>query len=387
MPPEIAQQPVAMDRLQRANELLRLYGEAVRHFFKLRTTLVSPMFNLPGRLVLGSYCYYEHLPALLEELLKIASPEDIGRSMRRLAARPNAIHLHSLMLGFFNGREQAILRGTARSEDPSQIMRLIDFWDRVARTSRSDGMRIPDENNFSLPSLSDADAASLAAQLPPNPSAEMKAKLRKMTATLELYTFILNGEARIGAFHHGPYRLDNGDVLIVKELTGFRDIFYPWQRSTPLLPVDGVVRVRRYRGLQARIFSLGGIMTDPNDEESCLIAEQVLAVAGNQLRAVLLDEAVDLTARAAESQMALYRVMMEWDDRYRVAYGAELYGNILKLMAEPFKEVETFGEKIRTAFAASVERHLDGLVTGAEPPLVLQHIAKTGGPVYTPLRA
>ncbi len=386
MPPEIAQPGVLETRLRRANELLRLYGEAVRHFFKLRTTIVSPMFNLPGRLVLGSYCYYEQLPTLLEELLKIASPEEIGRSMRRLAARPNAIHLHSLMLGFFNGREQAILRGTARPDDPAQIMRVIDFWDCAARTSRADGLRIPDENNFSMPSLNETDAASLAAELPPNPPAETKAKLRKMMATLELYTFILNGEARIGAFHHGPYRLENGDVLLVKELTGFRDTFYPWQRNVPALPVDGVVRVRRYRGLQARIFLLGGVTTEPKDEESCLIAEQVLAVAGNQLRPFPLDAAVDLTARAAESQMALYRIMMEWDDRYRVAYGAELYGNILRLMAEPFKDADAFGNKVRALFAPCVEKHLDDLVSGAEPPLVLQHIAKTDGPIYTPIR-
>ena len=46
------------------NQSITLFGESVKHFFRdqQRSAMTSPMFNLPGRLVLGSYCYYENLP-------------------------------------------------------------------------------------------------------------------------------------------------------------------------------------------------------------------------------------------------------------------------------------------------------------------------------------
>ncbi|MBZ5703211.1 MAG: hypothetical protein LAN84_15360 [Acidobacteriia bacterium] len=379
--------PAGQDRVARANALLRLYGESIRHFFRAqqRSTMASPMFNLPGRLILGSYCYYEQLPALLAELERMTTGEEIGKGMRRIGARPNAIHLHSLLLGYFNGREQALLRGTARPDNAGEIAHLLEFWERTARASRTDGCCLPDEAEWSMPSLPASEAEALAGRLGDVQEHAAHQKLRRMMATLELYTFILNGEARVGVFHHGPYRVANGDVLLVKELTGFRDDYYPWQRSVAALPVDGVVRVRQYRGLQARIVLMGSLTTEPRDEEQCLAAEGVFALQGRQMRPIAAEEAAALGAQAAELQMQLYRIMMEWDARYRIAYGAELYGNLLRFFAEPCGRQQEFAASIREKFRASVERHLDELA-GGEPPLVLQHIAKTAGPIYTPLQ-
>jgi len=375
------------ERIAHANEQLRVYGESVRHFFRSqqRSAMASPMFNLPGRLVLGSYCYYEHLPALLAELERMTSAEEAGKGMRRLGARPNAIHLHSLMLGFFNGREQSILRGTARPDDAAEIAHVLEFWETASRASRADALRLPDEAAWTMPSLSPEEAAALASQLRGIEDQDSRRKLRRMMATLELYTFILNGEARVGVFHHGPYRLTNGDVLVVKELTGFRDDYYPWQRSLAPLPVDGVVRARRYRGLHARIVLMGSLTTEPRDEEQAIVAEQVFALESGKLRPLLAEESVELAALAAEAQMKLYGIVMEWDERYRVEYGAELYGNLLRIFAEPCGRQAEFGTRVRDSFRESVARHSGDLTSGAEPPLILQHIANTEGPIYTPI--
>ncbi|MBZ5526862.1 MAG: hypothetical protein LAN71_03035 [Acidobacteriia bacterium] len=377
----------SMERIAHANDQLRVYGESVRHFFRSqqRSTMASPMFNLPGRLILGSYCYYEQLPALLAELERMTSAHAAGQGMRRIGARPNAIHLHSLMLGYFNGREQAILRGTARPDDAEEIAHVVEFWETAARASRADAQRLPDEAGWTMPSLAAEEAEALAGQLRGIEDQEARRKLRRMMATLELYTFILNGEARVGVFHHGPYRLANGDMLVVKELTGFRDNYYPWQRSLAPLPVDGVVRARRYRGLEARIVLMGSLTTEPRDEEQAIIAERVFALEGGKLRPLQAAESVALAAQAAEAQMKLYGIMMEWDERYRVEYGAELYGNLLRIFAEPCGRQAEFGAQVRKRFRDSVARHAEDLVSGAEPPLILQHIAKTEGPIYTPI--
>ncbi|MCH8862847.1 MAG: hypothetical protein IID51_10095, partial [Proteobacteria bacterium] len=46
---------------------------------------------------------------------------------------------------------------------------------------------------------------------------------------------------------------------------------------------------------------------------------------------------------------------------------------------------DQYGKTIRGRFAESVERHVDDLLSGRQTPRVLEHIAKTDGPIFAPL--
>ena len=374
--------------LEALNGYLHDYGESVRRFFReqQRSAMISPLFNLPGRLILGSYCYYENLRPLLLELLRHATPEAIGRDMRKLGSRANSIHLNSLMLGYFNGREQLRLLGKQPQDDVDELALILDFWARAAKSYRSDGHHLPDDADFTMPVLSKPDVEALTAQLRGSWSEDTKNKIRRMMATLELYTFILNGEARIGVFHHGPYALANGDVLVVKELIGLRENFFPWAHTDARPGCDAVARVIRLRGVQAKIVLMGSLTTVPSSAEENIVAQAVLRLDGPEIRPVSPEEMDAITEAAAAAQLELYRRMIDWDDRYRVEYGAELYACILNTFAQGLP-LSDFADSIRQNFRRSIDRHLDDLFTGREAPVVLTHIAKTDGSIYSPIVA
>jgi hypothetical protein len=374
--------------LETLNGYLHDYGESVRRFFReqQRSAMISPLFNLPCRLILGSYCYYENLRPLLLELLQHATPEAIGRDMRRLGSRANSIHLNSLMLGYFNGREQLRLLGQQPQDDVDELALILDFWARAAKSYRSDGRHLPDDADFTMPVLSRPDVEDLTARLRGSWPEDIKNKIRRMMATLELYTFILNGEARIGAFHHGPYALANGDVLVVKELIGLRENFFPWAHTDARPGCDAVARVMRLRGVQAKIVLMGSLTTVPSAYEENIVAQAVLRVDGGEIRPVSPEEMDAITEAAAAAQLEIYRRMIDWDDRYRVEYGAELYACILNTFAQGLP-LSDFADSIRQNFRSSIDRHLDDLFTGREAPVVLTHIAKTDGPIYSPIVA
>lgn len=374
--------------LETLNGYLHDYGESVRRFFReqQRSAMISPLFNLPCRLILGSYCYYENLRPLLLELLQHATPEAIGRDMRRLGSRANSIHLNSLMLGYFNGREQLRLLGQQPQDNVDELALILDFWARAAKSYRSDGRHLPDDADFTMPVLSRPDVEDLTARLGGSWPEDIKNKIRRMMATLELYTFILNGEARIGAFHHGPYALANGDVLVVKELIGLRENFFPWAHTDARPGCDAVARVMRLRGVQAKIVLMGSLTTVPSAYEENIVAQAVLRVDGGEIRPVSPEEMDAITEAAAAAQLELYRRMIDWDDRYRVEYGAELYACILNTFAQGLP-LSDFADSIRQNFRSSIDRHLDDLFTGREAPVVLTHIAKTDGPIYSPIVA
>jgi hypothetical protein len=376
---------VETGQIGQLNHGLHEYGESVRRFFReqQRSSMVSPLFNIPGRMVLGAYCYYENLGPLLRFIRSLESPETIARRMKRPCSLPNSINIHSLMLGYFNGREQSRLLGRPLNDNVEEIAALLDFWARVTSVYHEEGVHLPDGAAFRMPVLPRAAVEGVAATLR-QPSAAEQHAIRRMMATLELFTFILNGESRIGVFHHGPYLVGDGDVLVYKEMLGLQEDFYSWATPDVCLPVPGIARVMRLRGIQVKIVHMGSMTSEPTNYQERIVAEELFACEDGTLRPLQAEEFASITQAAANAQMELYRRMIGWDDRYRVAYGAELYGQILGRFAPPGHEQE-FRAMIRKSFAASVAKHADDLAGGKEPPLILQHIASTDGPIYTPV--
>jgi len=380
-------QTIAGKDLQETNRHIHLFGESVKHFFRdqQRSSMTSPMFNLPGRLVLGSHCYYENLPTLLNTIRGYASGETIGRDMKKLCSRPNYVHLNSLVLGYLVGREQARLTGRMTSDDAEEVVSVMDFWSSVARSYRNDGLLLPDQADFTIPILGQSLLADLESRLREDLTASHKRRVRRMLATLELYTFILHGEARVGVFHHGPYMLENGDAIVVRELIGLRENFYPWVQRRTQPQYDNLAWVIRVRDVAAKIVLFGSLTTQPTDFAADIVAEELFVVENGAYRPLPTGEIMGLTDTAGDAQLELYRRIIEWDDRYRIAYGADLYACLLKNFADQLGFGNTFGQQVRECFNQSIERHLEDLHSGREQPLVLQHIATTDGPIFSPL--
>jgi len=369
------------------NRSIALFGESVKHFFRdqQRSAMTSPMFNLPGRLVLGSHCYYENLPQLLSAIQSHASEEEIGRGMKRLCTRPNYVHLNSLALGFLVGREQARLSGAEIVNDGDKVASVMQFWSRVSRSYRNDGHLLPDEADFTVPFLPAETISDLNDRLPGDDPDKLRRQIHRLVATLELYTFILHGEARVGVCHHGPYPLAGGDTLVIKELVGLREDFYPWAQLQVRLPYDNIACVMRFRDVRSKIVLFGTLTTEPRDYAQSIIAEALFVVEDGVYRPLPADEIPKITQIAADAQLELYLRVIDWNERYRIEYGADLYGYLLKSFADQLGFGTAFGHRIRACFGDSVERHLDDLYNGSERPLVLEHIATTQGPVFSPL--
>lgn len=366
------------------DQAIARFGESVKHFFRgqKRSEMTSPLFNLPGRLLLGSYCYYENLPPLLDEIAAAAQPEDIGHAMKRLCMRPNYVHLNSLALGYLVGREQTRLTGGCVRHDADRTAAVMEFWSGTARAYRNDGRLLPEQTGQTVPVLTPAAVSELAGQLL---GEGMHRQVHRMVATVELYTFIFHGEARVGVFHHGPYPLDGGDTLVVKELVGLGDRFYGWARQETRLPCSDLACVMRLRGVRSRIDLFGALTTEPADYADRIVDEALFAAVDGGYRLLPADMVPAMTQAAGDAQLELYRRALEWDEAQRIRHGAELYGYLLKCFGDIAGLGEAFSETIRSRFAESVGRHLEALRSGAEQALVLRHIADTPGPLFAPL--
>ena len=368
--------------------LIARYGAGTRDFFAAGhpPDLMSPLFNMPARLVVGSHCYFEHAPDLLRRAAAAVPADELGRRARTLGHRPNAVGVNSLMLGYLNGREQRrLLAGTAADEPlPEEryddTADLVAFW-RDFTAAYLDGDRLMScELGYRMPVLSEADARTAAAETVPVGEGGDRTAVRRMMAVVQLYTFIQNGEARVGSFAHGPYPLDDGTVLVAKELVGLRDRFIDLGvEERPHL--DTVVRLMRVRGVAARLDLFGSLSTEPFEIEDAIVADAVLTVEDGAVRPLAGDEVERLTASAGGAQVRAYERAARWSTDDRIAYGADLYASLILTITRAAGLDLT--DEVRERFRGTAARVVPGLRDGDERPLVLAHIASDAPEVYS----
>ena len=368
-------------------EWIARYGRDVRAFFHAnqRASLISPLFNVPGRLVVGSHCYLDHAAWVLRRTLGAATPEELGRRMRAVCRRPNYVALNAIMLGYLNGREQRrLLAGLDAAaplpgESAADTALVVETWRRIGEAYAEDGALLPSERGPALRILPAEDVAALAALARP-PEAAGRVRVSRAMAITELYTFILNGEARVGVFNHGPYDLGGGEALLVKELVGLDDRFLPW--DLPARPaLANVARVMRVRGLSATVDLFGSLVTEPFEYADRIVGEAVVTAGHDGVRPVPADELAAVAEAAGTAQIAMYEQATGWSQERQVAYGADLYASLLA--GFPRLAGLDLDAEIRERFAATAERVVPGLCSGEEPPLVLGRLGATDGDLYS----
>jgi len=378
---------VTPDELRR---LIARYGAGTRDFFRAGhpPDLMSPLFNMPARLVVGSHCYFEHAPAILRRVAAAVPPAELGRRAKALGHRPNAVGINSLMLGYLNGREQRRLLAGLGPAEPLPEERyedtetLVGFWRAFMEAYlEDDGGLMTCEIGYRLPVLSDADARAAAAATVPAEGGERTA-VRRMMAVTQLYTFIQNGESRVGSYAHGPYPQDDGTTLLVKELVGLRDRFIDLGvDERPHL--DTVVRLMRVRGVTARFDQFGSLSTEPFEIEDAIVADALVTVEDGGVRPLDAGEVERLTESAGTAQVRAYERAAAWSTDYRIGYGADLYASLLLTISAAAGLDLT--DEVRARFRETAARVVPGLREGAERPLVLAHIGSDDPDVYSPV--
>jgi len=372
------------------NRHIRIVSEGLKAFMRAerRALLRSVLFDVPRRSSLGWECLYRTAYPLLRDLTSVLTPEEIGRRMKRLCARPNFLTVSILICGYLGGRQQCILDAGVKpgepfpEDDPEQIGFLVDFWRRVCRVYRDAEGLLPDEREGTMRILPAEAIAALGDHLiEVDPSTF--ARVRRMAATLELYAFILHGEQRDGLFAHGPYAMGD-EVLIVREFTDLQNTYLPWARTRVRNRYPNVALVLALRGGAARFDLFGGVHLEPPDYENRVRACALLTVGDDgRVRAVPWEEIAEIERCAADAQAELYRAALSWSPRFRIEYGLHLFANHMKTFFD-IAGVEA-GERIRRAFEEAAAPFLRRLLEDPEPPSIWRFMATTEGEFFSPV--
>lgn len=180
-------------------------------------------------------------PGVVRRLLRRTTPEEIARQGRRLGngIPPLALWLFGYL--FLIGREILIdLEELHPTGCADQVALVLDFWRRLAFAYRGDGHLDNSEAGATNLMLPPSVVEQLYKALIPTDSG-IRRQVRHLFATLEEYAFLLHAEGRLGVADSGPYPLNVGRVLIVREFFDLRALHYPWHEVVAEFPYHSCV--------------------------------------------------------------------------------------------------------------------------------------------------
>ncbi len=379
--------------VERVNREIAIFEKYFRRFFRGedRSNLQSALFNVPGRLVAGCCADYENMAAVFRHLLTTASAEQIGRRMKQTASRPGIFQITCLLVSYLIGRQQEILlrHGEGLSYSDEKHLEEMDLLFEAGRTilsaARNDGAHFPGESRDEMPLLDDAAQHTLVHQLS-EPSLQDLSWRRRPWATLTAYNFLLHGEMRDGIFNHGPYDLGGGHCLLVRELTELHNDYFPWSTNIRKLPA-GFVRAMILKDVECRFDVLGGVATQPQVFEDRIVLDGLFEISKGRL--VPTDESATrkILEVVSENSRVLYEEFCGWEESRKLRYGTLLHANFLRGFWELIPGISAHGLARSTivGYERSGEAHFSEL-SSRRIPLVMEHIANTTGPIFSPLR-
>jgi hypothetical protein len=374
------------------DEVIAAWGAAQSETMRneSRASLASDLFDIRGRTWVGFECYYEAAAPLLQELVsRSVPPEEIGRRMKVPGSRPYYLQLFLLMSNYLGSREERVLQhGTAPDmSDPAayeQLRVLVEFFTRTTMAYRNDGAIVPGPPENDQRILGEAWVARCVELL--GPPTELEA-IKRMSAMLSLYSFMLHGEQRDGQFDHGPYPGPDGTQIIVREFNDLRNTYLPWSEREARLPYSNVCVAYACRGASMRFTIFATATTSPADLAPHVEGVAAFARVGEELHRLDAAEMATIATLAQQLQLAIYRRVVRWDAIERSRYGLYLYANSLApfltvagcddLVADMTSRFEEIGNRVACELTETGRR-----------PLVLDYFGVPGdGPLFTPPRS
>jgi hypothetical protein len=335
-----------------AQALLDRFGQGIAAFLDRagKANHTSNIFDLRRRTLIGCYGYFDHLPWALGVLDEITTPAALGAGGRGVCGAPNGPQIHGLLWGYLLGRENELGLGRPGG-DPADLATVLRWWEGMTRAYRGDSALVPLEAGHAQPAASDEwigevlDTQGRAiAELP---------QLSRLTAGLQLYNFILNGEQRGTAYFHGPYRTPNGGTVVVQEFTRLRDSELPWRPDPPALAFDSVAALIEVEG---------------------------------EPRALTDAETAELIQTSLAAQAPLFREMVAWKPEYKVAYGAYHYLDFLVIFLRAAGASDAVVAEARERFQQTLSARLTEVVEAEQLP-VWDRFFSRPQPLFSPLGA
>ena len=350
------------------NSWLAAINPVTSHLIAERTSYSSQLIPVTPYVTVSCIEAFLRYPEAVATIAAAMPPEEIGAAARRPGCQVDSVFLWGIANFFLIGRNvMAMVDPTLDSVERTRTV--LDFWARASHAYRGG------------PHLHAAEVGNCVDVLPPEMVAHLAAgatrvdderrdRIRRANATLINHLFLLYFDTRVGHADTGPYRLEDGRTLIVRDFYRLGESDFSWsgvaagvphRNLTAALVLDPQVEVS--------ITDYGTTISSPEDYLEHLNGFGLYTTDGvvpGGLPVPLSDQELEATAAAAKvAQRKHYRDIVAMDRDERIACGAYVYFTFLR----PFAEIAGVADEIDWTCPRDIPADLYPLVTAdMEPP-------------------
>ena len=121
------------------NDWIRYHSEISYQLTMERTALESALIPVSAYIVIACVECYRRYPEIIDEINRVATPEDLGRAGHRLTTQIDPVHLWAIPNFFLIGRKVLGSAGMLDPvEDERRLATVFEFWARAAAAYRFD---------------------------------------------------------------------------------------------------------------------------------------------------------------------------------------------------------------------------------------------------------
>ena len=367
-----------LDRRAEADELIAYHAEISGAMTAERTALESRLIPVSAYILVSAAEAWYRWPDMMAMVDKAMAAEDIGAAGRRPGTRVNAVHLWSIANIYLTGRKLLTTFGVVEDE-VERTWTVLDFWRRAAGAYRGDGTLQAWDAGLSLRPYAD----ELVGQLLGGAEAtddDGRTAVKRLNATLVAYLFLLYFDTRVGVGDSGPYKLDDGRTLLVRDYYQLGESDFAWSTVAAGVPYQNLTAALVLDDVDVRVNDWGTSLTEPEDYLDHLVAFGLYTTdgPGRELRPVPVGEWDGLTAAVRKAQADHYRQVAAMSRRQKIEAGAYVYFSFLR----PFAEVAGVADELDW----TVPRDTVGPLYDALEPFTGEGASmEEDGPYYSPL--
>jgi len=325
------------------NTWIQYHGESSKPMIMQRTSLESKLIPISAYVLIAAVeCYWRHA-AMMQEIERAMAPELIGARGRRPGTQINAVNLWSIANIFLHGRQILILLGQIPPDhEPARGAVVLDFWRRAAREYHR-GKLAAWETDGPVVQPYEPDVIDTLMRGTHAVDSENGPLIKRLNALLMSYLFLLYFDTRAGMGDTGPYQLDDGRVLLVRDFSKIGVSHFPWSGEVAGgVPYQDLTAAFVLDGVQLAVNDWGTSITQPQDYLDHVSAFGLFTTDGDALVPVPLGEIPSLSTAVKDAQAKQYRLITKMSRRERLNAGAYVYFTFLR----PFAEVAGIAEQL-----------------------------------------
>jgi len=327
--------PIDRDEL---DHWIAYHGRVAGAMTRERTALESALIPVTAYILISGVECYRRYPELMQAIAAALDPADIGAGGRRPGNQVDAVHIWSIANIPLVGRQVLLPFGlTAPETDAATMATIVRFWEQAAAAFRGDGThQAADAEPRIVCPYDRAVVDELLAGCAPVDGTD-RADIARVNAALTSFCFLLYFDTRAGYQDSGPYLLDDGTMLLVRDFSEIGVSHFPWSAAVcGSMPYENVTAAFVLDGMRSvQVTDWGTSLTDPGDYLPHVIRFGLFATGRDgSLTPIAPSERTELAGVVKHAQRDLYRLIAGMTRGEKIDAGAYVYFTFLRPFAE-----------------------------------------------------